>query len=323
MRKSIGIDVSKTKLDVSIFDGDEHRQISGGNTESGLKELLGRMGRLQGKELVITMEATGTYHLRAAMGLHEAGYTVSVVNPLIIKRYSEMKMLRAKTDPVDARLIAEYGYYERPAEYRPNNKECQELVYLLKTIEGLYRVRGQNRNRIEAFTQSPVCVSVAIESIQRINTAIDDEIKLLERRIRQLIGETYQEEYRRLLGIPGIGKRLGAAIIGYFQEFEHFEKAKQVASYIGVNPAPRNSGSSVRGRGAISRKGNTYLRKLFYMASLAASRHNHECSKLYNRLLSEGKKKKVALIAVSNKLIRQVFAIVKNQREYSPLYQSV
>jgi len=67
-----------------------------------------------------------------------------------------------------------------------------------------------------------VCVSVAIESIQRINTAIDDEIKLLERRIRQLIGETYQEEYRRLLGIPGIGKRLGAAIIGYFQEFEHF-----------------------------------------------------------------------------------------------------
>ena len=107
MRKSIGIDVSKTKLDVSIFDGDEHRQISSGNTESGLKELLGRMGRLQGQELVITMEATGTYHLRAAMGLHEAGYTVSVVNPLIIKRYSEMKMLRAKTDPVDARLIAE------------------------------------------------------------------------------------------------------------------------------------------------------------------------------------------------------------------------
>jgi len=323
MRKSIGIDVSKKKLDVSIFNGKNYHKISCENTLSGIQELIERIALLGGDKLVITMEATGTYHLKAAMSLHEAGYKVSVMNPLIIKRYSEMKMLRAKTDPVDARLIAEYGYYQKPTIYRPNTPECQELIYLLKTIEGLHRMKGQNRNRIEAFTQSPGGSHAAVESIQRINKMIADEIKVLERRIMQLMRENHQEEYRRLVSIPGIGKRLAAAIIGYFQEFDRFEKAKQVASFIGVNPAPKDSGTSVKGRGSISRKGNKYLRKLIYMAALSASRYNHECSKLYNRLLADGREKKVALIAVSNKLIRQVFAIVKHQREYIPMYQSV
>lgn len=323
MKKSIGIDVSKRKVDVSFYDGKGHREFSCENTESGLDRLKERISRQGGSEVLITMEATGTYHRRMAAGLHEAGYTVSVMNPLIIKRYGEMKMIRAKTDPVDARLIAEYGYYQKPMIYEPKSLECQKITTLLTTIEGLHRVKGQNRNRIEALTQSPWCSQEAIESIRRINRVIDEEVRHIENHITHLMEAWYGEEYRRLICIPGIGKRMAAAIIGYFQGFEHFEKAKQAASYIGINPSPKDSGTSIKGRGMISRKGNRYLRKIVYMAALSASRHNHECARLYNRLLAKGKKKKVALIAVANKLIRQVFAIVKNQREYIPLYQPV
>lgn len=321
MKKSIGIDVAKKKLDISFFDGKRHQQLSCCNTEEALTDVIRRIGLFDKHETIITMEATGSYHLRAAAYFHEAGYAVSVVNPLIIKRYGEMRMLRAKTDPVDARLIAEYGYDQEPMNYAPKHPKCQELIYFLRTIEGFYHVKTQNKNRIEALVQSPWCLQEAVASITMVNAVIDTEIKQLEHRIMEIIRELYAEEYNRLLCIPGIGKRLASAIIGYFGTFEQFEKSKQVACFIGVNPSPKQSGSSIHGRGAISRKGNRYLRKLFYMAALSASRHNHDCARLYNRLLSGGKKKKVALIAVSNKLIRQVFAIIKYRREYIPLFQ--
>jgi transposase len=322
MEKSIGIDVAKKKLDVSFFNGKEHQQLNCDYTEMGMGDIVQRIEQDRRSNFTITMEATGTYHLRVATFLHEKGYNVSVVNPLIIKRYSEMKMLRAKTDPVDARLIAEYGYEQKAAIFKPRMPECQELLDLLKTIDGFYQIKTQNRNRLEALTQSVGYSERAVASIQRINSIVDEEVKNIERRIKQLIQEHYSEEYNRLITIPGIGKRTAAAIIGYFQKFEQFETAKQVASFIGINPSRRESGTSIRGRGAISRKGNRYLRKLFYMAALSASRHNHSCAQLYSRLLADGKEKKVALIAVANKLIRQVFAIAKYQREYNPLYQA-
>ncbi|MCU0822632.1 MAG: transposase, partial [Spirochaetes bacterium] len=154
MEKSIGIDVSKRKLDVSFFNGEEHREFEYAYNDKGLEEILRHIEEESCINFSITMEATGTYHLRVATFLHEKGFYVSVVNPLIIKRYSEMKMLRAKTDPVDARLIAEYGYEQKPAIFKPKMPECQELLDLLKTIDGFYQIKTQNRNRLEALAQS-------------------------------------------------------------------------------------------------------------------------------------------------------------------------
>lgn len=323
MKKSIGIDVAKKKLDVSFYDGQQHRHLSCSNTEEALGGMLSRMGLLDKQDTLITMEATGSYHERAAAYFHQAGYRVSVVNPLIIKRYSEMKMLRAKTDPVDARLIAEYGYDQKPMGYTPKTKEYQGIIHILKAIEGFQRLKNQNKNRLEALKQYPFCSAIAVNSIQKVNESINKEIKHLEHQLVKIMREQYNDVYERLLCIPGIGKRLAAAVIGFFGSFEQFETSKQVACFIGVNPSPRESGTSIKGRGAISRKGNRYLRKLFYMGALSASKCNHDCAQLNNRLLLAGKSKKVALIAVSNKLIRQVFAVIKYQREYVPFCQAV
>ena len=113
---------------------------------------------------------------------------------------------------------------------------------------------------------------------------------------------------------------MAGAVIGYFGDMKDFETAKQLVCFIGSNPSPKESGSSVKGRGSISRKGNGYLRKLFFLAALSACKWNRSCKDLYERLVAKGKAKKVALIAVANKLIRQVFAVTKYSRGYDPVF---
>lgn len=319
MKLSIGIDVSKKTLDVVFFNGESYIPYHCANSQDGIRLLIREIEKYEGHDIIITMEATGMYHVNVANQLHSQGYTVSVVNPLVIKRFGEMKMVRAKTDSVDARVIAQFGFEQDPCLYRPKPDNCQGIVYYLKAIEDLLHLKTQNSNRIEALSCCTDAPKGIVESLRKVNECIIMEIEEAEKAIKNIIKQNSQEQYQRLKKIPGIGDRTSSAIIGYFNEFECFETAKQVVSFIGVNPSPRISGTSVRGRGAISRKGNKYLRQLFYMAALSASRHNHSCEQLYKRMLLKGKDKKLALTAVANKLIRQVFAIVKYKREY--IYQ--
>lgn len=321
MDLSIGIDVSKSTLDVAFFNGEDWLSFTCSNDREGIKVLTQKIESYGKNQLLITMEATGNYHLLAAKTLDSEGYTVSVVNPLVIKRFGDMKMLRAKTDAVDARIIAQYGFEQRAAIYTPKEDNCQKVVYYLKAIEDLLMLKSQITNRIEALSVCPDVPEDLIMRFRKIQESLLHESKEIEYSISLLMQKTYKAQYNRLMAIPGIGKRTAVAFIGYFNEFEKFETAKQVASFIGVNPSPYESGTTVRKRGVISRKGNAYLRKLIYMAALSASRHNISCKNLYERLQLKGKDKKLALIAVANKLIRQAFAITKNKREYVSHYQ--
>ena len=320
MKLSIGIDVSKENLDVAFFNGNDYESTAYSNDKNGCKKLLNKIKTYDGMEIIVTMEATGTYHLNAATNVHSAGYDVSVVNPLVIRRYSEMKMLRAKTDPVDARTISEYGYEQKPYYFKPKTANCQKIVYYLKLIEDFLHMKSQNKNRIEAYSVCPDAPKETMKRLLDMNDYITSQIKETEKELKALVKDESANQYKRLMGIPGIGDRSSTAIIGYFNNFEDFENAKQVVSFIGMNPSPCESGTSVKGKGTISRQGNVYLRKLFYMASLSASKHNESCKLLYDRLLENGKDKKLALVAVANKLIRQVFAIVKYEREYISSY---
>lgn len=321
MKLSIGIDVSKENLDVAFFNGNDYELLSVyPNDTNGCKQLLNKIKTYDEREIIVTMEATGTYHLNAAINMHSAGLDVSVVNPLVIRRYSEMKMLRAKTDPVDARTISQYGYEQNPCYFKPKPANCQKIVYYLKQIEDFLLMKSQNKNRIEAYSACPDAPEELMNRLHKMNEYITSQIKEIEKELKLLIKNEKGVQYKRLKGIPGIGERCTPAIIGYFNNFEDFENAKQVASFIGINPSPYTSGKSVNGKGTISRKGNPYLRNLFYMAALSASQYNESCRQLYERLLEDGKDKKLALVAVANKLIRQVFAIVKYEREYIPSY---
>jgi len=323
MKKSIGIDVSMNTVDVVRYDGKFTKNTQYKNTVEGFQKLEDEISKGDTSETIITMEATGIYHLQAAYYFSEKGYTVSVVNPLIIKRYSEMKMLRAKTDSVDARTIAEYGFHEKPWYFIQKDDGRDHIVQLLKQIDALHAMQTENRNRLHALQRIPHADIRTLEIYQEIDTMLKQKEQEAEQRIDTIAKELYADVYKSLLDIPGVGKRLAALILGFFGEFENFNNAKQVSSFIGLNPSANQSGVSVHGRGVISKKGNRYMRKIFYMAALSAKKYNKTCKEQYDRLLSNGKCKKVALVAVANKLARQIFAIVKNGRIYEPCYQKI
>ena len=160
------------------------------------------------------------------------------------------------------------------------------------------------------------------ESISAIKSTLkifNVEIKKLDTKIETLIKEHYNDTYSKLLSIKGIGPKTASGTIahlGDLSNLSNFESYKQMASFIGITPAIRQSGKSLNKTTGITKQGNANLRTLFYLAALSASRSNLACINLYNRLILKGKQKKTALIAVANKLIKQLFAIIKFNRTY-------
>ena len=240
-RTVIGIDVSKDKLDLAIYDGTKYTHKILANKPGHIAKYLSKYS-LDSTHIV--MEATGVYHLKIAMAAHEKGYRISVVNPLIIKRYSEMKMSRVKTDKSDAKIIAEYGYEQKPKIFNPASKERMELLQMLKTIEDLYQVKSDLKNRLEAFDNGLGCSPIARNSLLSIVTKIDKEIKKLNKKLDDFMDTKFPNLSEKLTKMPGVGPKTAATIISYYGNFSSFETAKQAVSYAGLNPNPRQSGKA-------------------------------------------------------------------------------
>jgi transposase len=316
-----GIDISKSDLDVAEYDGKQYSTLKIKNTKLGIKAYLNKKRFINNdKNYLFIMEATGVYSLLMADELSKKGFNVAVENPLKIKRFSEMKMIRAKTDVVDSKSIALYGYEQTPALYKPKSRNQRELVKLLKGIEDLDDNLNRLNNQLETFIIDPVQSTLVINSHKSIIKFIGKKKKHLETKLNEMLKEVYPDETGRLVKIKGVEKKTAAVILAFFGKFEHFETVKQVVSYIGTNPSIRQSGTSVKGRGNIDKKGNRFIRKKLYMSALSASRYNPSCMALYSRLTVRGKEFKQKIVAVMNKLVRQIFAVLKYDREWEPNY---
>lgn len=311
------MDVSKQTVDISVYNGNYHKHKIISNTSTSFLHAI----RKYDKETThLVMESTGIYHLRLAIAATESGYPVSIVNPLIIKRYGEMKMRRAKTDKADAKLIAEYGYEQQPPLFNPASKERGQIQQLLKGLEDLYHSKTQMSNRLEAYDYGLGITPALRESITTIINTINEEIDKLTDELNDHMDKHYPEVKEKLTSIPGVGAKTASTIIAYYGEFENFETAKQAVSFAGLNPNPRQSGTSVNKGSNISKKGHSLIRKTLYMCSLSLVRCNPEFKTYYEHMLAGGKAKKKALVAIANKILRQIFAILKYDREWTPYY---
>ena len=313
----IGMDVSKETVDISVYNGKYHKHKILTNTP---KSLLTHLKKFDLQSTHLVMESTGIYHLRLAMAATERNYNVSIVNPLIIKRYGEMKMRRAKTDKADAKLIAEYGYEQQPPLFKPASKERSQIQQLLKGLEDLSHSKSQMSNRLEAYDHGLGITPALRESITTIINTINEEIDKLTDELNDHMDKHYPELKEKLTSIPGVGAKTASTIIAYYGEFENFETAKQAVSFAGLNPNPRQSGKSVNKGSNISKKGHSLIRKTLYMCSLSLVRCNPEFKSYYENMVAGGKAKKKALVAVANKILRQIFAILKYDREWIPYY---
>lgn len=308
----IGIDISKSSFDV--FIGEAHHQFS--NEVIGFERFL----KLLSNESHAVMEASGPYYLRLACYLHSHGIRVSVVNPLVIRRYSQMRMSRTKTDKKDARLIAEYGAMTKPAQWVPPHGHMIELQQTEAILSGLNKQHTVLSNQLESFIASGLLHKELRQTIQKELAHLHELITRLSARMQQIVLAHYGRMLSDLKSIPGIGNKTAMMLILVSGGFDRFDDYRKLSSYIGICPRLFESGTSVKGKARICKMGMSAIRASLYVCSWSAKRYNKACRELYERLLAKGKAKKLALIAVANKLLKQAFAIAKTQSKYQENY---
>lgn len=311
----IGVDVSKDTLDL-FCPNQGHLQVP--NTEKGFKEVLSHYG----SERVYVMETTGSYHQVFALYLYKKGVVLSVVNPLSVKRFIQMKLCRNKTDKSDSKMIQNYAESEHPKPWKPK----EDYVSLSSDIQSVVRnyLKDQTRlkNKLHSLESKGVKAVKLIESIKKMIRNIAKEITLLEEELEQIIKENEAELLTHLQSIPGLGKKTAMQLISSTNGFRNFENHKQLISFLGLAPMEYSSGTSVRKQSKISKTGHPQVRNHLFMCSFTACIHNPQCKALYDRIVAKGKSKKLALIAVCNKLLKQAFAIAKSGVIYDSNYRS-
>lgn len=318
MSKYTGIDISKETFDAAFLTEDgliRHAKFA--NTEIGFKQLF---KQLSPDEHVI-MEASGTYYLALATYLFNNGIRVSVVNPLSVRRFCQMKMARAKTDKKDALMIALYGKQEEPEAWEPEAEAVTKLRQLTTVIEQLDKQITALKNQLEALSRMPVVEPSVLKSIRRLIAQLEKEKEQLEKKAQQVVKQNYAQSYQALTTIPGIGPKSATMLIMITGNFTRFDTYKQLVSYVGLSPRVYQSGTSVKGRGHICKMGMGLIRKVLYMCSWSAKRFNAQCKETWQRLSAKGKPEKVIKIALANKLLRQAFAIATKLSAYDKNYQ--
>lgn len=313
-----GIDISKDTLDVAVSDGGSYKLSKYANTPSGIMEFLRRLTT----EDHCVMESTGPYWYRLATQLLEASYKVSVVNPLQIKRFAQMQLRRTKTDTVDACIICAYGTMVIPAPMQPFPAFILQLKQLRSVARQLTKTHTDFSNQLHALAQMPATESTARTACKTMLLTIEKQLAHIEQQMEDIVTEHCAKTFHQLQSIPAIGKKTAMELIITTNNFTTITAAKSYSSYIGTCPRVTQSGTSVLSKGNICKVGSSYTRKLLYICSWSAVRCNHTCRQLYHRLLAAGKPKMVALIAVANKLIKQIFAIVLNGTMYDENFSS-
>ncbi|HEZ1431996.1 IS110-like element ISNgo3 family transposase [Neisseria meningitidis] len=306
----IGLDISKDTIDATLHktNGSIH-YIKFKNNDDGLKQFRLWIKGNRIRKAYIGMEATGIYYEKAADML-SSYYTVYVINPLKIKGYGKSRFNRTKTDKADSNLIADYikRHQDTLIPYQiPKNKALQKLINLKNQ---LHQHQKQIKNRLHSTEEDFIrnihqdLIDTIQDKMEQVKIAISEQIKK----------QTDNNHYRNLQTIPSIGKDTASVLYAQLTE-KHFKTANQFVSYAGLSPAIIQSGTSVRGRGRLSRYGNRRLKSTLYMPALCAYRFN-AFPKLINNLKKAGKPKMVIIVAIMRKLAKLAYYIVKTGQPY-------
>jgi transposase len=223
-----------------------------------------------------------------------------------------MNLERSKSDKKDAKHICMYGIERRPLQYQMPDDQYFECRSLNNCIETLTQEITCFKNKIYSLKRLKIDTKSVIKTFQKLIIDIQKEKQKLEKELHQKLCAWHPDLVEKISSVKGIGKRATSILIIYTQGFKHTETAEQLISYAGLSPKEYSSGKSIRGKSRISKIGGKQLRHILYMCALNAKSTNPACKELYDRLVTKGKNKKLALIAVCNKLLKQVFGVVKS-----------
>lgn len=308
MEITVGIDVSKGRLDVFVHPAGKSFAL--GNDEAGVLALVERLGGLEGL-MHIGIEASGRYERLAVAELAAAGLPVVVLNPAQVRHYAQAIGQRAKTDPIDARLIALFVEAVRPELRALPDAQSQELAALMARRRQLVTMLAAERMRRAQAAPGRVRTSIA-----RVVTLLEDDLKDLDRGIDTTVRGTpvWREREDLLASVPGIGKTIARTLLAELPELGTLGP-REIAALAGLAPYTRQSGKW-RGRSFIG-GGRTVVRTALFMGALVAARHNPVLKAFRDRLVAAGKPKLVAIIATARKLLVILNAILREQKPWT------
>lgn len=325
---SIGVDVGKESLVVQVVQrpgaesGSKSEKGSWSNTHGGYRKFLAwlRQAGVYGWESRMVMEATGVYWKKAAQYFYEKGFEIWVINPYRMHAYAKSRGVQGKTDRSDAQIIAHYGHHGTGHPWVPDSAALGELRSLIRHREDVLHLMGQLRNRQESWEHDPQGAPEIHASLESLMRHFKKQCTQLEKAIHQRLEQT--QEWKDILEIlrtvPGIGDITLAWLLVETKGFQRFPSPQSLASYAGVVPQPYQSGISIQHKDHISNTCQRSLRCVLYMAGLSAIRVNPLLKEFYRRLRQRQKPFKVALIAVVHKLLRILFALVRDRKPFCP-----
>jgi len=308
MEITVGIDVSKARLDVHVHPSGDSFAVS--NDEAGMEQLVARLAPLAPG--AVGLEASGRYERLAVATLAAQKLPVIVLNPAQVRHYAQALGLKAKTDAIDARLIALFLAAVRPEPRPLPDAQTLELEALMARRRQLVAMLVAERARRQQAAPGRVRVSLA-----RVVTTLEDELKALDADIDKTVRGTpvWRDKEDLLASVPGIGKTIARTLLAELPELGTLNP-RQIAALAGLAPFTRQSGQW-RGRSCIS-GGRAAVRAALFMGALVASRHNPTLKAFRDRLVANGKPKLVALIATARKLLTILNAILRDNKPWQP-----
>ena len=298
---NVGIDVGKAQLDVCLLERNLTWQVP--NTEEDVSKLVARLARYRLARIVV--EATGRMEQIFVRAAFEKDLPVVVVTPIKVRRYAGAIGQLAKTDKIDAHLIARFSADIKPPLRAPCDPKTHEIRDMLARRRQIVTMRTMEKNRRQ------IMPAAAHSSIDRIIEVLDAELKEIDQVLDTAISDHADWSHKRdiLTSMPGIGNNVAHTLLGDLPELGSLNR-KQIAALAGVAPFNRDSGK-LRGKRRI-RGGRASVRTALFLGAMSATRFNPDIKVFYERLVASGKHKKVALTACIRKMITALNGMVRD-----------
>lgn len=315
MTCKIGVDVSKRKLDVAMLLGDKYRSKVFSNDGDGFVQLIAWLdANAPGGHAAahVCMEATGVYHEALALFLHDRRMAVSVVNPLLVKRFMESERVRNKTDAGDAKALARFCDRTAPELWEAPSAGVRTLQALVTRLDSLLEMKQAETNRLA------VAHGAVHQSIQNVIDHLDEEIAQVRDMIKKTIDDDPDLKQRRDLldSIPGLGDKTIPQLLAYIGRPERFKSVKALIAYAGLTPMVRQSGTSLNKTRGTHPLGNRELRQALYFPAMVAGKYNPLVAAFWQRLKSQNKPGKVIVVACMHKLLAIAYGVLKSKTPF-------
>ena len=306
----VGVDVAKDSLDVCSLNGEIHVSSSHPNSAAGFAQFVAQIPAAP--NTLVVLEATGGYERRLVAELLQAGLRVAVVNPRQVRNFAKALGILAKTDRVDALVIARFGQHVRPRTLENTPEKQAELDELVTRRRQLVNLRTMESNR-----QQQTIAKVARRSIDKVLATLDREIERIENEIERLVesNDDWRAKAQTMQAVQGVGPGTAHSLVAQLPELGRLNR-KQIAALVGLAPFNRDSGA-FRGHRTIW-GGRAAVRHTLYMAALAAKRFNRTIRDFAQRLEQAGKPFKVVITACMRKLLVILNSMLKNNTTWNP-----